>query len=396
MKLHLRMGLIGAALCSALISFGACSADGGNKNEVQGSGGTSGSAATGGSSGADASATGGTGGTVGFEGGLDVQAPKDTGLNEGSACSAVGSEATLVPVNIYLMVDISGSMSTQLGLVKSGLSSFFQDPQSAGLRVAMSYFPQDSASTCDPALFYNPEVALGELTPDTAPLDAQEQLLVSSINAQSVIGATPMYGALKGALDFSKDHLTKNPGEKMIVILTTDGSPNSCSTSPDNQNDINFIAGLAAHYYNQYDVATYTIGLTGSQEAEVKSIALNAGGAAFFLGGSSNVSQDLIAAMKAISGSIIACEYSVPTQTEAGVVDPNEVNVEFTDGSGGKKTFYKVDDPSKCVPDGWYYEYDASNKPVSIKLCPQACTEVQNDGKSKITILLGCASIPPP
>jgi hypothetical protein len=389
----------GASLLAAA-TLGACGANDGNpRGQTGGTAGSSGST-SGGSAGsiADASAgssSGGTGATL-FEGGLDVTPLDDSGLNEGSACTSTGAEATLVPVNVYLMVDISGSMSTLLSTVKLGLTQFFGDPQTAGLRVCINYFPKDSASTCDPLLFYTPEIPLGELTADPAPADAQEYALVSSISSKSVIGATPMYGALRGALDFSKDHVAAAPGEKMIVILTTDGSPNSCETAPDDQNDVDFIAGLAAHYWNAYGVATYTIGLTGSQEAEVKKIADNAGGKAFFLGGSANVSQDLIAALKAISGSLIACEYSIPEKTDAGIVDPTKVNVEFTDGNGVKKTFFKVDGPSQCVPDGWYYEYDASNTPISIKLCPAACTEVQNDGQSKITILLGCASVPPP
>jgi hypothetical protein len=259
------------------------------------------------------------------------------------------------------------------------------------MRVCLNY-RKDSASTCDPTL--STTRAAGALT--RRGRRTRRSFCRQSINSKSVLGATPMYGALKGALDFSKDHVKTNPGEKMIVILTTDGSPNSCLTSPDNQNDINFIAGLAAHYWNTYNVATYTIGLVGSQEAEVKKIALNAGGAAFFLGGSTNVAQDLIAALKAISGSIIACEYAIPTETDAGVVDPNKVNVEYTDGSGVKKSFYKVPSPDQCVPDGWYYVTNSAGTPISIKLCPDACAAVQNDGKSKISILLGCASKPPP
>jgi hypothetical protein len=49
-----------------------------------------------------------------------------------------------VPVDVYVMLDISGSMlepATKWDSVKSALGAFFADPASAGLSVAIQYFP---------------------------------------------------------------------------------------------------------------------------------------------------------------------------------------------------------------------------------------------------------------
>src|SRR5688500_13464357 len=69
-----------------------------------------GSAGKGGMGGSDAS-LGGTGG-FGLEGGLDVFV-SDV-LTEATACTGTSASANIIPVNLYLMVDTSGSMSTDL------------------------------------------------------------------------------------------------------------------------------------------------------------------------------------------------------------------------------------------------------------------------------------------
>lgn len=63
-------------------------------------------------------------------------------------CAADTQEAQQVPVDLYLMVDTSGSMDeqTQAGTkkwddVKTALSSFVDDPASQGLGVALQFFP---------------------------------------------------------------------------------------------------------------------------------------------------------------------------------------------------------------------------------------------------------------
>jgi hypothetical protein len=60
-----------------------------------------------------------------------------------------------VPVDVYVMLDISGSMldpsgtagMTKWDAVKSALSAFFSDAQSAGLSVAIQYFPLRTPNT---------------------------------------------------------------------------------------------------------------------------------------------------------------------------------------------------------------------------------------------------------
>jgi hypothetical protein len=203
-----------------------------------------------------------------------------------------------------------------------------------------------------------------------------------------------MYGGLGGALQAAQAYVTANPGEKAAVILVTDGIPEGsyCSSF---QLQIGNIANLAATGFGSTpSVVTFALGLQGSNEADLQTIAQAGGGSAFFLGSGSNTQQLLIDKLKSISGSLLACEYAMP-QAQPGQppVDPKKVNITFTTGSGAEQQFYKVDGPAQCVPGGWYY--DNEQNPTKILLCPETCTLVQADQQGKIQIVLGCASIPP-
>jgi hypothetical protein len=103
---------------------------------------------TGGSSGGSISFSGGTTGVGGSSGGSGMSG---TGGSDFQQCAQSTDMGMPVPVDVYVMLDISlsmldpagGAMSTtsKWDAVKSALSAFFSDAQSAGLSVAIQYFP---------------------------------------------------------------------------------------------------------------------------------------------------------------------------------------------------------------------------------------------------------------
>jgi Mg-chelatase subunit ChlD len=379
------------------LSLAACSSpSSGGGLPPAGTGGASAEDAAAGAAGAQPDASGGSGAD---DGGLllDSAINPDAQVTADTACAAEAVTAEPVPLNLYLMLDRSGSMGSATSgnwyAVKTGLTSFFADSASAGLRVALNYFPTGDDS-CDPADYSTPAVGLAPLTADPAPADAHETALLASLAAQDPTGLTPMYGALAGALGFAVHQAVTKPGEKVAVVLVTDGSPNSCPETPVDQNQIGVIAALAGSAYTgDPPVVTFSVGLQGSNEAELQAIAAAGGGKAFFLGSSPSVPQDLILALQEIAGSQLACELALPTP-ESGTLDPNEVNVEFTAGNGAKVPLYKVADAASCVPNGWYYDDPVA--PARVLLCPGACAGVQADPQGRIDVLFGCESIPPP
>jgi hypothetical protein len=149
-----RFGLLfGGALPLALLySAFACSPAAPAPGDDGVSGGSGGNAASGGSGGVGGSGgtllTGGTGGSL-----ITGGAGGSVGATGGSAgimvneCVGDKSTGQPVPLDVYVMLDISGSMLDAAGTgskwdaVKGALSAFFSDPGSAGLTTAIQYFP---------------------------------------------------------------------------------------------------------------------------------------------------------------------------------------------------------------------------------------------------------------
>jgi hypothetical protein len=139
-------GLVPAGL-AALGVAAACSATNNTDNGLGASGGTGGSTASDASTGTGGSiSTGGTG-IIGVEAG----GGGGGGLSDGSACTSELQKGTQAPLDMYVMLDISGSMDDTTGsgtssptkwdAVKQAFTNFLGDSQSAGLGVGIQYFP---------------------------------------------------------------------------------------------------------------------------------------------------------------------------------------------------------------------------------------------------------------
>ena len=348
-----------------------------------------------GSAGTNTSGTGNAG-----TGGEDFN-PSGTGtsMNTGStgtgaSCAATSAEANLIPVNMFIIFDKSGSMkdNNKWTNTTTALSDFFKDPGSAGLRVALRFFPDSGCddTSCDTNVCSQPLVPLAPLTIDMAPADTQEAKLLAAIASTSPGGGTPMSVALGGAEQWAATYQSTHAAEKTVVVLVTDGEPNGCDEN------INHIAKLAANTLSANGVLTYAVGLVGSAQATMDTIASAGGTMAGIQIGNGNASAELLAALKAIQGSQVACTFQMPTMGSMGeVIDPSLVNVNYTPGGGGAAVeFGQVANLAACTAQagGWFYDNPA--KPTTLTLCPTTCASVQADQKAKIEILLGCATKP--
>lgn len=396
-----RWGLRGGASLAALLiaaSFfsqgaagcGSSGASGAPAGGAQGAGGNSGATGSGSQSSGDIDVGGGIelgdGGIFGSgTGGIDPDA----------ACATSSSAAELTPVNMLIMFDKSGSMNKdgKWDNATTALLAFFKDPGTAGLRVALRFFPDAGCTdtSCDIKICGQPLVNLGPLTADAAPTDAQEKLLISAVKSKTpgTDGGTPIFAALAGAEEWAADNQAKSPKEKTVVVLVTDGAPNGCG------NDIAQIAQIAQDARDGSGVLTYAIGLVGSNQTDMDTIAEAGGTTQGFFIGNGNATGDLLAALKAIQGSQLACEFAMPSSHEGASVDPNLVNVNYTPGDGGAVvTLGQVKDVASCSGQagGWYY--DDPSKPAKLTFCASTCSAVQADPQAKIEILLGCATKP--
>lgn len=329
----------------------------------------------------------GGGGATGFGGDGFGGAGGGPVVKEGDACAKAAIEGEPVPVTMYLMFDKSGSMldAQKWAGAKAALIAFFQNPETAGLSVALRFFPSGACDevSCSVDACATPLVDAGPLTALPASGDPQQAALVEAVNGVSPSGETPMSAALAGAEQWALAHVA--PGTRTVVVLVTDGEPNGCDE------DVAAIAALAADA-KAGGVLTYAIGMEGSNEAQMNQIAAAGGtGQAFFVGAGS-VSTALLQAFEKIQTSEIACAFDVPTPPDGETLDPGLVNVNYTSSAGATVTLGQVAGLGACdASGGWTWDDPAS--PSQILLCPSTCDAAKADVGAKVKILLGCVTV---
>jgi hypothetical protein len=324
----------------------------------------------------------------------------------------------LTPVSMFVMFDRSTSMienppvpPTRWETASSALKAFFQDPAAADLAIALRFFPHDlpvagctganQPPNCDAAacaqtlvpLMADAVTPLPKLTADAAPTDTHEQALLDAVTASApvVAAGTPISVALDGALQWASAYQAAHPRpeQQTVVVLVTDGEPTSCDRNVTN------IANIASAALMASGVRTYTVGLSDSMTGLdfLTQIATAGGGQAFFVMDGATAAAELIAALKAIQGNELSCDFAFPEVGDGGMADPTKINVDYTPGTGGAPVrIFQVADAVACGTDpGWYY--DNPMMPTRIFLCPASCTTVSADMTAAIDIQIGCASI---
>jgi hypothetical protein len=315
-----------------------------------------------------------------------------SGEDEFATCASEITAGKPIPVTLFVMMDRSGSMleNQKWANAQTALTVFFQDPKSAGLKVALRFFPDEkptagcSAPSCSVAACATPLVDAGELNDKPAYADPHQKKLVEAVQATSPDGQTPMYAALAGATQWAKQ--AAGSDHRTAVILMTDGEPDGCDEN------IDHIAALAGDALKSKGVLTYTIGMPGSKQSQLDAIAKAGGSDAAFIIKSGTVTTQLEAALKKIRVSQIACSFTLPKSSDpTKPVDPNLVNVTYGKSGGKSQVIPQVASKAACSSQAWHY--DNPDKPTKIELCPDACSAVQSDPDASVRVVLGCATV---
>jgi hypothetical protein len=362
-------------LLSLVAIAAACSATGGS-NPGTSSGGSAGAGG--------ATAGGGSGGDAGTSSGLFDSGPADALPDPDAACALITMQATATPLDLYIAMDKSSSMAgTKWNGAKTGLAAFVNDPNSAGIRVALNFFPLDNNPTCD-QFAYEPPVVPFDFLPQNA------TAINNGINAASPNGFnSPIYPALGGAILAGIQEAQNNPGNAAAVLLVTDGQPDGPATTcgsvnPDDPAAIAMLASAGVNY--SPSVKTFVVGLPGVNQAIANQIAAAGGTGSAILVTITNVAAEFQAALAQVRGQALPCEFDIPTQVVGGQVDTGHVNVLVTPGGG--QTAILPQDPTCSMGNGWYY--DNPSKPQHIELCTGSCQTLRADDSAKVQILLGC------
>ena len=342
-----------------------------------------GNTAFGGTSGAVADPNGATSG--GTSGGVGVGAVKPVSATDACANSTAGVDAP--PIYLVFMVDKSGSMGGTALAVKwtpavAALKAFFADASSANIHASLSFFKQQNE--CSVAAYATPSVAMSALPDATA--------FAAALDANSPSGGTPTLPAEQGAVQYAQTvAATLKPGEKVAVVLVTDGDPNDCNSTSTN------VAAAAAAVAST--IKTYVIGV-GNEVAKLDEIATGGGTAPHIqvnTTSAATTSSDLRAAIGKIKAAQLSCDYTLPPPPAGKSIDVNAVNVNYTTGGKATTLGYSADCSNAG---GWHY--DSTTTPTKIIMCPTICTTLQNDTSGgKVDIVFGCSTAvtgggPPP
>ncbi|WP_437735126.1 vWA domain-containing protein [Sorangium sp. So ce1335] len=300
------------------------------------------------------------------------------GFDEGASCAQTSAAATLLPLDMLVLLDRSGSMlGAKWSGVTSAISTFVNDAASAGMNVGLTYFPRgnNGLNDCEHETYDELAVEIGEL-----PLHTQD--LTASIRRTAPGGGTPMRPALQGVLSNATAYKDANPSHKVIVVLATDGDPSGCAN-----NTVADTAELAQRALNYNGVQTYVIAVEGSTLSNLDQIAA-AGGTARAFDVTADVSA-FSAKMAEIRASALPCELLIPDPPEGATLDKTRVAVKLAPGTSGELEIPKADDEADCgAGPGWYY--DDEELPQKIILCPASCSAVQAEVRAELNVLFGC------
>jgi hypothetical protein len=358
--------------------------NGGGKSGTNGGGGNGGSAP-------DRPPGGGAGGGSNA-GGAGGGGPGD------KSCTATGAMAKPLPVDVYVLLDRSGSMlesinggdrmmpmpgvPTKWDSMKEALDKFVNSPAAVGLQLGLGFFPLGGERQCNVMAYSMPAVPVAALPGVAMPFGAA---VLGATPDQAGGGGTPTLPALQGAIMYAQQREAM-VGRRVAIALATDGKPNGCSSSI---TSVSNVAQAAAGM----GILTFVIGVGPSLE-NLNAIAVAGGTKMAYLVQNATADQ-LAAAFKEVQSqaSKLVCSFSIPAPPMGMTLDPGKVNVRFnTADPANAFDIGQVTNRAACgAQGGWYY--DNPTDPKTVNLCEQSCAKVNTSGEGAIQILFGCAGI---
>ncbi|NUO52454.1 MAG: VWA domain-containing protein [Polyangiaceae bacterium] len=345
----------------------------------------------------------------------------------GGGCIGISSKAEPIPLDIFIMLDQSGSMSQDAGnnlskwqTVKQAISAFVLDPASDGIGVGIQYFGLPISS--DPGCFAIPCTSDDDCTGTctlchpiagvcTSPFNGDEDScepldytwaeapiatlpaganpILSSLQMHNPGTNTPTMPAIVGAVTYAKQWQIDHPDHYTVVAFATDGDPAICDIDLDNINQV-----AADAFAGTPSIRTFVIGVGGSLTALDALAAAGGTTEAFSMDYDPMAQEQFLEAMNTIRNAAVPCIYEIPPPPDGELEDFNKVNVEYLAGGMDPGVqIPKVAGPADCPPSGlgWYYDDEAA--PEEIILCPATCDEVQSDLTAELNIVLGCQTI---
>lgn len=307
-------------------------------------------------------------------------------------CVSETKKAEAVPLAMLVLLDRSGSMvGDKWDSATKAIRAFADRAEVVGMKMGVQFFPPlASGDQCNANLYANPAVPIAELPGNVIPI--QQKLDATDANG----GATPMRSGLEGSIAAMRKFITSGEPHQGVIILVTDGDPNSCG-------NVSNVASVATSGANPPSgvprVLTFAVGMDGASFANLDQIALAGGGgkSSFNVGGGATAQQALVDALESVRTGVIGCEYNLPIPPASdGILDLESVEVRFTPGKNDPETIItKVASASACGETSGGYYYDDPTHPTRVVLCPASCAAVQGaSAEAEVNLHFGCITRP--
>jgi hypothetical protein len=333
-------------------------------------------------------------------------------------CAGQALAAQPIGLDMYVVLDRSGSMEegapedtpgdctlnltgtpsvpSKWCLATHALAKYFASPGAVNNRASLQYFPLEGEegddAVCTGGMISQAQVPLSAL-----PVAAATDALIQSLDAAVPDGdGTPIEAALNGMKTYTSTH--QDGTRVMIGILITDGAPTQCSE------ETTLLASILSTHLATTGLKTFIIGMNGAVDATLETLAI-AGGAPphmdfcgtvtppchYYNVGSGDPAAFASALQQIQLSAALPCDFDIPPPPDTQDLDPNLVNVTFTN-LGVANVLGRVSDATACTGDGWYYDNVAA--PTKVQLCPTTCTTASMAGEdAKVDITFGCETI---
>jgi hypothetical protein len=305
---------------------------------------------------------------------------------DGGSCAAVEQAAEALPssvADIIWIIDNSGSMSFEAKSVQDNLNVFSRLISGGGVdaRVVLISMGASSTAGSGTGMCILPPLGSGKCPDDTSyPRLFHVPEMVNSNDELTKIMST--YDKWRGVL--------RKGVAKTFVVVTDDNSRTSASTFVTWVNSQAEFQGALWRFSGIFCPGTG--GADCAAQGKVyNDLVLTTSGVVGDLS-----RQDFSPIFQQLASSVVKdaipvdCQWTIPTPTGGAKLDPNAVNVRFTQEDGVTETLLGVIDAAECddVHGGWYYD-DAVN-PTRVVACESSCRVMQSDHHARVEVAFGC------
>lgn len=283
-------------------------------------------------------------------------------------CGGNRYEAKAKQLDIYMILDESGSMIPWWPFVTQAITSFLNAPEAAGIGVGFQTFGR----ACTADTYATPKVPI-------APLPGNAAAITAAFPVAPLSG-TPTRPALEGAIKHARQWASTHPDSKTVVLLVTDGSPDDCNSTVENVSQV-----AAEGFTGNPSVPTYVIGMPRIDQLNAIAVA---GGTQKSYAADPTNAMALIQVMNQVRGEALPCDYAMPDNAN----DPSLVNLDYKpSASAASQRLPQVPAKAQCTDKGgWYYDDPAS--PKRIIACDQTCNTLKQGG-GNLDVVVGCPTV---